>query len=259
MVCGALLLQRALYTVHCTNVMHSRKSSFVITPTVLVNTVNRYILYIRGNKIGHILLKQFPFITFDINAVKHLCFSPFTWRIDSCSSADQSIENMYIHTHMFVVNFDALALASDIRIERRLCWMQDSIPWSQCPLTNRLSYHAKNVNSTARPYDQQAFSPLYPTAGWLLQLALAICMFFVVNFDALAQASDFRIHIHIHNHIHIHIHLHIHIHMHIHIHILILMQFCHGFNVLWEAERTIWVLLHVVSFTHAETKHSHFA
>ena len=169
MVCGALLLQRALYTVHCTNIMHSRKSSFVITPTVLVNTVNRYILYIRGNKIGHILLKQFPFITFYMNAVKHLCFSPFTWRIDSCSSADQSIENMYIHTHMFVVNFDALA-----------------------------------------------------------------------------QASDFRIHIHIHNHIHIHIHIHIHmhihIHIHVHIHILILMQFCHGFNVLWEAERTMGVV-----------------
>ena len=35
---------------------------------------------------------------------------------------------------MFVVNFDALAQASDIRIERRvafLCWMQDSNPGSQ--------------------------------------------------------------------------------------------------------------------------------
>ena len=66
-----------------------------------------------------------------------------------------------------VVNFDALAQASDIRIERRqvvfLCWMQDSNPRSQTPirqqteclLTNRLSYQAKNLNSTARPYDQQ--------------------------------------------------------------------------------------------------------
>ena len=39
----------------------------------------------------------------------------------------------YIHTYMFVVvNFDALAQANDIRIERRqvvfLCWMQDSNP-----------------------------------------------------------------------------------------------------------------------------------
>ena len=106
-----------------------------------------------------------------------------------------------------VVNFDALAQASDIRIERRqvvfLCWRQDSNPRSQilihqqteCLLTNRLSYRgsSKNLNSTARPYDQQAFSPLDLTANWLSHLALAIYMFVVVNFDALAQASDIRI------------------------------------------------------------------
>ena len=52
---------------------------------------------------------------------------------------------------------------------------------------------AKNLNSTARPYDQQAFSPLDLTAKWLSHLALAICMFVGVNFDALAQASDIQI------------------------------------------------------------------
>ena len=52
---------------------------------------------------------------------------------------------------------------------------------------------AKNLNSTARPYDQRAFSPLGPTVSWLSHLALAIYIFVVVNFDALAQASDFRI------------------------------------------------------------------
>ena len=50
-----------------------------------------------------------------------------------------------------------------------------------------------NLNSTARPYDQRAFSPLDPTAVWHSHLALAIYMFVVVNFDALAQASDIRI------------------------------------------------------------------
>ena len=115
----------------------------------------------------------------------------------------------YIHTYIFVVvNFDALAQASDFRIERRqvvfLCWEQDSNPGPQtpirqqteCSLTNRLSYRGsslKNLNSTARPYDQQAFSPLGPTVSWLSHLALAIYIFVVVNFDALAQASDFRI------------------------------------------------------------------
>ena len=55
-----------------------------------------------------------------------------------------------------VVNFDALAQASDIRIERRqvffLCWMQDSNPRSQtyicqqteCLLINRLSYRGSS-------------------------------------------------------------------------------------------------------------------
>ena len=52
---------------------------------------------------------------------------------------------------------------------------------------------AKNLNSTARPYDQRTFSPLDPTAVWHSHLALAIYMFVVVNFDALAQASNIRI------------------------------------------------------------------
>ena len=52
---------------------------------------------------------------------------------------------------------------------------------------------AKNLNSTARPYDQRAFSPLDPTVSWLSHLALAIYIFVVVNFDDLAQASDIQI------------------------------------------------------------------
>ena len=65
---------------------------------------------------------------------------------------------------------------------------------------------AKNLNSTARPYDQRAFSPLDPTAVWHSQLALAVYMFVVVNFDALAQASDIRIErrqTYIHTYIHV--------------------------------------------------------
>ena len=67
---------------------------------------------------------------------------------------------------------------------RRLnaCWQTD---WA-------IEDQAKNLNSTARPYDQQAFSPLDLIASWLSHLALAIYIF-VVNFDALAQASDIRI------------------------------------------------------------------
>ena len=86
---------------------------------------------------------------------------------------------------MFVVNFDAL--------ERRHavfpCWMQDSkLGRLRHQLANRMNARwqtdwaiedqPKNLNSTARPYDQRAFSPLDPNAIWLSHLALAIhtCM-----------------------------------------------------------------------------------
>ena len=118
------------------------------------------------------------------------------------------LSHLALATYMFVVvDFDALAQASDTQIERRqvalLCWMQDSNPRSltqihqqtECLLTNWLSYRgsSSNFDSTARPYDQQAFSPLDLTAKWISHLALAKYTFVVVNFDALAQASDIRI------------------------------------------------------------------
>ena len=57
--------------------------------------------------------------------------------------------------------------------------------------TELLRIKLKNLNSTASPYDQQAFSPPDPTAIWHSHLALAIYIFVDVNFDALAQASGF--------------------------------------------------------------------
>ena len=66
-------------------------------------------------------------------------------------------------------------------------WMPTDKP------TELLRFKLSNLNSTARPYDQRAFSSLDPTAVWHSHLALAIYMFVVVNFDALAQASDIRI------------------------------------------------------------------
>ena len=66
----------------------------------------------------------------------------------------------------------------------------DWMPFTNSTELSRIKL--KNLNSTVRPYDEWAFSRLNFTANWLSQLALAIYMF-VVNFDALAQASDFRI------------------------------------------------------------------
>ena len=88
----------------------------------------------------------------------------------------------------------------------KLCSSAESRIWTRDPrhqFASRLNARwqtdwaiedqAKNLNSTARPYDQRAFSPLGPTVSWLSHLALAIYMFVVVNFDALAQASDIQI------------------------------------------------------------------
>ena len=82
-----------------------------------------------------------------IHAWMHAC-------MDACMHA---YIHTYIHTDIFVVvNFDALAQASDIQIERRqvvfLCWMQDLNPGSQipnrkkaeCSLTYRLSYRGSS-------------------------------------------------------------------------------------------------------------------
>ena len=70
--------------------------------------------------------------------------------------------------------------------------MQDSNPGGLCnPIFSRLiacwqtdwaiEDQAKNLNSTTRPYDQQAFSPPDPTAIWHSHLSLAIYIFVVVN------------------------------------------------------------------------------
>ena len=113
----------------------------------------------------------------------------------------------YIHTHL-------LSLISMLWHKQaifqskgdKLCSSAECRIWTRGPrhqIASRLNARwqtdwaiedqAKNLNSTARPYDQRAFSPLDPTVSWLSHLALAIYIFVVVNFDALAQASDIPI------------------------------------------------------------------
>ena len=105
-----------------------------------------------------------------------------------------------------VVNFDALPQATIFKSKGdKLCSSAACRIWTQGPrnqIASRLNARwqtdwaiedqAKNLNSTARPYDQQAFSPLDPTVSWLSHLALAIYIFVVVNFDALAQQALFK-------------------------------------------------------------------
>ena len=90
---------------------------------------------------------------------------------------------------------DKLSSSAESRIRTQrvsdTCWPADWMPADKP--TELSTIKLKNLNMTARPYDQQAFSPPDPTVIWHSHLALAIYIFVVVNFDALSQASDFRI------------------------------------------------------------------
>ena len=90
---------------------------------------------------------------------------------------------------MFVITFDALAQATDFRIERRQvafhCWDQDLNPgvrdphfpadWIPTTQTDwAIKDQGKNLKSMAHPHDEKSFSALDTTASWLSHLALAI-------------------------------------------------------------------------------------
>ena len=80
MVCRAFFLQRALCTVYCANIMHSRKPSLVISPAVFSLHCKSLFFNIHGNYICHIWLKKNNLIIFYISTVKYSWFSPCTWR-----------------------------------------------------------------------------------------------------------------------------------------------------------------------------------
>ena len=129
-----------------------------------------------------------------------------TWRSPKVTCSIQYLHT-YIHTCLLLLisivwhrqaifesKGDKLSSAAECRIRtqglRHLFASRLNAHWQT---DWAIEDQAKNLNSTARPYDQQAFCPLDLTASWLSHLALAIYRFVVVNLDALAQASDIRI------------------------------------------------------------------
>ena len=89
---------------------------------------------------------------------------------------------------------DKLSSSAEGRIRtQRVSDTYSPADWMPADKPTELSRIKQNLNSTARPYDQQAFSPPDPTTIWHSHLALAIYIFVVVNFDALAQAGGFPI------------------------------------------------------------------
>ena len=103
---------------------------------------------------------------------------------------------IYIHTYIHICLLLIAMLWHRQAIFKskgdKLCSSAESRIWTRDPrhrFASRLNarWHtdwtivdqAKNLNSTARPYDQRAFSPLGPTVSWLSHLALAIYMFVI--------------------------------------------------------------------------------
>ena len=109
-----------------------------------------------------------------------------------------------LHYMFVVVNFDALAQASDIRIERRqvvfLGWTHQGLRHQIASRLNArwqtdwaIEDQAKTWTRQPVPMISEHSAHSTPQPFWHSHLALAIYMFVVVNFDALAQASDIRI------------------------------------------------------------------
>ena len=103
----------------------------------------------------------------------------------------QPIPMMSEHSaHLTLLPFGFVSGSGDIHV----CCCQ-----FQCSDTGKRYSNLKEtsclplLNSTTRPYDEWAFNTLDFTAVWLSPLALAMYMLAVVNFDALAHASDIRI------------------------------------------------------------------
>ena len=130
--------------------------------------------------------------------------------------------NIYLFV---VVNFDALAQASDIRIERRqvvlLCWRLDSNPsgsqtpnrqQTECPLTNRLSYRRSSfktwtrqpvpmisehsAHSTPQPFGTRTWLWRYTCLLLLISLLWHRQAIFELKGDKLSSSAEGRIRTH---------------------------------------------------------------
>ena len=105
------------------------------------------------------------------------------YNMESRHSNQRVYMYVYIYIYIYVVNFDALAQASDFRCRirtQRVSRTESPADWMSADKPTELSrIKLKTWNSIARPYDQRAFIQTY------------------------------TIHIHVHIHTHIHTHTHI--------------------------------------------------
>ena len=103
------------------------------------------------------------------------------------------IAMLWLGQVVFESKGDKLSPSTECRIRTQCFRHQTTSRPNGCWQTDlAIEDQAKKLNSTARLYDQRAFSPLDPTASWLSHLAVVITKFVFVNFDAPAQASNIR-------------------------------------------------------------------
>ena len=92
---------------------------------------------------------------------------------------------------------DKLSSSAECRIRSWDAWDTQSLaywmPSHKSTELSRIKLKKLELNSPSLWWASIHFSPLDFIANWLSHLVLAIYMFLVVNFDALAQGSDFRI------------------------------------------------------------------
>ena len=102
----------------------------------------------------------------------HVCCCQFR-----CSGTDKRYSNLKKTSCLPLLNAG---------FEPRVSGTKSPADWMPAVKLTELSKINKHFNSTTCPYGQRAFSPFDPTASWLSHLVLALNMFIVVNFDALA-------------------------------------------------------------------------
>ena len=128
---------------------------------------------------------------------------PYDQRAFSLTPLSGHLANLHSIYIFVVVNFDALAQASDIQIERRqvmfLCWMQDLNPGPQTPkladwmLTDKpteLSRIKQKLELDSQSLWSASIQPTWPHCQLTFAPGSGVYIFVVVNFDALAQASE---------------------------------------------------------------------
>ena len=173
---------------------HVFQNSVTVTRTV---TRKKYVLSL-GNirmanlddEVKYIQTYKHTNIHTYIHTYAHACINMHAYIHAYIHTYMHACIHTYIHTYLLLISMlwhrqaifkskgDKLSSCAECRIWTRGLRHQIASRLNTRWQTDwAIEDQAKNLNSTARPYDQRAFSPPDPTASWLSHLALAIYIF----------------------------------------------------------------------------------